>query len=94
MARRNLATSTQVDSGRLEAKTIGLWALANSLAGLGIGAAIRLFAEGDVSTSSLIPMSIVFANVVGFAAVLAVRYVLPRYSGFPAYVRIPMAVVW
>ncbi len=93
MARRNLATSTQVDPHRLEAKTVGLWALANSVAGLGIGAAIRLFAEGDVSTSSLIPMSVVFANVVGFAAVLAVRYVLPRYSGFPAYVRIPMAVV-
>lgn len=36
-------------------------------------------------------MSVVFANVVGLVALLTVRFVLPRYSGFPAYVRFPLA---
>lgn len=78
---------------RLGLKDVVLWALANSVAGLGIGCAIRLFASGDAASRALVPISIVFANVVGFAAILAVRFVLPRYSGFPAYIRIPMAVV-
>jgi hypothetical protein len=78
---------------RLDAKTVWLWALANSVAGLCIGAAIRFFAGGDVVSRALVPMSVVFANVVGFAAMLTVRFVLPRYSGFPASVRIPLAVV-
>jgi serine phosphatase RsbU (regulator of sigma subunit) len=78
---------------RLEARTVFLWALFNSIAGLAIGGAIRLFAEGSSSAHALIPMSIVFANVVGFAAVLTVRYVFPRYSGFPGFVRLPMGVL-
>jgi hypothetical protein len=78
---------------RLDARTVWLWALANSVAGLCIGAAIRLFAGGDVVSRALVPMSVVFANVVGFAAMLTVRFVLPRYSGFPASVRVPLAVV-
>jgi len=77
----------------LEARTAGLWALSNTFAGLVIGLAIRWIAGPSLSAGALVPVSIVFANVVGFAAVLAVRFVLPRYSGFPAYVRIPMAVV-
>jgi len=36
-------------------------------------------------------MSIVFANVVGFAAVLTARFVLPKYSGLPVYLRVPLA---
>jgi serine phosphatase RsbU (regulator of sigma subunit) len=78
---------------RLEGRTLWLWALANSVAGLGIGAAILLFADSVASTSSLIPMSIVFANVIGFVAVVTVRYVIPRYSGLPAWVRYPLAVL-
>lgn len=78
---------------RLEARTVFLWALFNSLAGLAIGGAIKLFAEGSSSAHSLIPMSVVFANVVGFAAVLTVRYVFPRYSGLPGFVRLPMGVL-
>ena len=76
---------------RLDARSIWLWALANSLAGLGIGLAIRLFAGGDAAPRGLIPMSVVFANVVGFAAVLSARFVLPKYSGLPSYLRIPLA---
>lgn len=78
---------------RLDAKTVWLWALANSVAGLVIGMAIRYFAGDEVVSRALVPMSVVFANVVGFAAMLTVRFVLPRYSGFPASVRIPLAVV-
>lgn len=74
-------------------KTVLIWAAANSFAGLVIGCAIRLFAEASATPRAIIPISIVFANVVGFAAILAVRFVLPRYSGFPAYVRVPMAVI-
>jgi len=74
-------------------RTVVLWACANSFAGLVIGCAIRLFAESGATPRAIIPISIVFANVVGFAALLAVRFVLPRYSGYPAYIRVPMAVV-
>ena len=77
----------------LDARTVGSWALSNTFAGLVIGLAIRWIAGSALSAGALVPVSIVFANVVGFAAMLAVRFVLPRYSGFPAYVRIPMAVV-
>jgi serine phosphatase RsbU (regulator of sigma subunit) len=90
-AKRKDASQDKI--GRLGSKTLGWWALANSLAGLGIGTAIRLFAAGEASAPALIPMSIVFANVVGFAAVLTVRFLLPKYSGFPGYIRIPLAVV-
>lgn len=84
---------SEIRATRIEGRTLWLWALANSVAGLGIGAAIILFADTGASTSSLIPMSIVFANVVGFVAVLTVRYVIPRVSGFPAWVRYPLAVL-
>ncbi len=93
MARRQPSTSIYTEPRKLGGRSILLWTLANSLAGLGIGVTIRLFSGGDISTAALIPMSIVFANVVGFAALLAVRFVLPKYGDFPAYVRIPMAVV-
>ena len=93
MAKRETARNSTGQPKRLKARTVFLWALFNSLAGLAIGAAIRLFAEGSSSAHALIPMSIVFANVVGFAAVLTVRYVFPRYSGLPGFVRLPMGVL-
>jgi serine phosphatase RsbU (regulator of sigma subunit) len=73
------------------ARTVWLWALANSLVGLGVGAGIHLFAQGDIAARGLVPMSIVFANVVGFAAVLTARFVLPKYTGLPTFLRIPLA---
>jgi serine phosphatase RsbU (regulator of sigma subunit) len=83
---------SQEDSGRLGGKTIGLWAFANTVAGLLIGAGILVFAEGEAINGSIVPMSVVFANVVGFTAVVTVRFVVPRYSGFPDYVRLPLAL--
>ena len=84
--------SAQDDGPRtLGTRAVWLWALANSLAGLGIGGAIYFFAGGEMAARGLIPMSIVFANVVGFAAILTARFVLPRYSGMPAVLRLPLA---
>lgn len=84
---------TETGPRKLEAKSLWLWALANSLAGLGVGGAIHFFAGGEIAARGLIPMSIVFANVVGFAAMLTARFVLPRYGGLPAFLRIPLAAL-
>ena len=77
---------------KLSGRTVGLWIASSTVAGLGIGAGILLFAGGQAASGSLMLMSVVFANVVGFVALLTVRFVLPRYSGLPAYVRFPLAV--
>ena len=81
-------TSFMGTSRRLSLKGVLLWALAASAAGLGIGLAIRLFsgAEGGAARS-LVLMSVVFANVAVFTAVMVVKFVLPRMSGFPKRVR-------
>lgn len=77
---------------KLRGKTIGLWIAGSTAAGLGIGAGILLFAADGAASGSFMLMSVVFANVVSLVALLTVRFVLPRYSGFPAYVRLPLAV--
>ncbi len=92
MSRATRGNSTVLQEARpFGARAVWLWVLGNSLTGLAVGIAIHLFAEGDVTARGLIPMSIVFANVVGFAAVLTARFVLPKYSGLPVYLRIPLA---
>ncbi len=92
MSRATRGNSTVLQEARpFGARAVWLWVLGNSLTGLAVGIAIHLFAEGDVTARGLIPMSIVFANVVGFAAVLTARFVLPRYSGLPVFLRIPLA---
>ncbi len=92
MSRVQRGNSAQIQKARtFGARTVWLWTLANSLAGLAVGGAIHLFVQGDISARGLIPMSIVFANVVGFAAVLTAKFVLPKYSGLPVFLRIPLA---
>ena len=92
MSKATRGNSSQLREARpFRARAVWLWALGNSLAGLAVGVAIYLFAEGDVTARGLIPMSIVFANVVGCAAVLTARFVLPRYSGLPVFLRVPLA---
>ena len=92
MSRPGHGSSTRIPEARpFGARAIWLWALGNSLAGLAVGCAIHLFAAGDIAARGLIPMSVVFANVVGFAAVLTAKFVLPRYSGMPATLRVPLA---
>lgn len=92
MSRGERYITSQQDPGRVTGRTIGLWALANSVAGLLIGTGILLFAEGEALNGSLVVMSVVFANVVGFTALVTVKFVLPRWSGLPAYVRVPLAL--
>jgi len=92
MSEATRGNSSQLREARpFGARAVWLWALGNTLAGLAVGVAIYLFAEGDVTARGLIPMSVVFANVVGFAAVLTARFVLPKYTGLPVYLRIPLA---
>lgn len=91
MRRGERGITSRHPSARLGGRTIALWAVANSVAGLLIGSGILLFANGEAMNGSLVVMSVVFANVVGFTALVTVRFVLPRYSGMPAYVRLPLA---
>ncbi len=92
MSRATRGNSSQLREARpFGARAVWLWALGNSLTGLAVGVAIYLFAEGDTAVRGLIPMSVVFANVVGFAAVLTARFVLPKYSGLPVFLRVPLA---
>ncbi len=78
---------------RATARTLILWVVANSLAGALIGVAIALFADRPGTLESFVPLSILFANAVGFAAGLTARFILPRYSVLPVYVRIPLAII-
>jgi len=75
------------------ARTLILWVVANSLAGALVGLAITLFADRPGALESFVPLSILFANAVGFAAGLTARFILPRYSALPVYVRIPLAII-
>lgn len=75
------------------ARTLILWVVANSLAGALVGLAIALFADRPGALESFVPLSILFANAVGFAAGLTARFILPRYSVLPVYVRIPLAII-
>jgi len=87
-------TSFLGTSRRLSLKGVLLWALAASAAGFGIGLAIRLFSGSEGGAArSLVLMSVVFANVAVFTALMTVKFVLPKMTGFPAYVRIPLAIV-
>jgi sensor histidine kinase YesM len=70
-----------------------LWFLANSLAGGLVGAAIALFSQEDGAMARFVPTGILFANAIGFAAGFSARFVLPRYSELPTFIRLPLAIV-
>ncbi len=72
---------------------LGAWALANSLAGALVGVAVALFSNEPGAMARFVPMGILFANAVGFAAGLSARFVLPRYVALPRIVRVPLAIV-
>ena len=92
MRRAMRGNSVRIPEGRsIGARTFWLWALWNSLVGLAVGGAIHLFAGGDIAARGLVPMSVVFANVVGFAAMLTAKFVIPRYGGMPTWIRLPLA---
>jgi sensor histidine kinase YesM len=70
-----------------------LWFAVNSLAGGVVGVAIALFSSQPGAMERFVPTGILFANAIGFAAGFSARFVLPRYSELPAYLRIPLAVL-
>lgn len=92
MADSNRAGST---AGQVWATARGLvlWLLANSLAGGLVGVAIALFSQEAGAMARFVPTGILFANAIGFAAGFSARFVLPRYSGLPACIRLPLAIV-
>ena len=75
------------------ARGLVLWLLANSLAGGLVGVAIALFSQEPGAMARFVPTGILFANAIGFAAGFSARFVLPRYSGLPSCIRLPLAVV-
>jgi len=75
------------------ARGLVLWLLANSLAGGLVGVAIALFSQEAGAMARFVPTGILFANAIGFAAGFSARFVLPRYSGLPAFIRLPLAIV-
>ena len=75
------------------ARGLIIWALVNSLAGGLVGGAVALFSGEPGAFGRFVPMGILFANAIGFAAGFSARFVLPRYVALPRFVRFPLAVI-
>jgi len=69
------------------------WLLANSAIGAAVGLVIALFSQEPGGFAKFVPIGILFGNAVGFAAGFSARFVLPRYSGLPPFLRLPLAVL-
>lgn len=90
-ARRSAGAGAPGSRGTM--RMVAVLALANSLAGGLIGTAIGLFSGEPGAVSSFVPTGILLANAIGFAAVFSARFVLPRYSGLPVFLRFPLAII-
>jgi sensor histidine kinase YesM len=75
------------------ARGLIIWALVNSLAGGLVGGAIALFSGEPGAFGRFVPMGVLFANAIGFAAGFSARFVLPRYIALPRFVRFPLAII-
>jgi sensor histidine kinase YesM len=82
-------------AGQFWATARGLifWFLANSAVGAMVGVAIALFSQEPGAMVRFVPTGILFANAIGFAAGYSARFVLPRYSELPTFIRLPLAIV-
>ena len=78
---------------RATGRDLALWIAANSLAGGLVGVAIAVFSGVPGALARFVPMGILFANAIGFAAGLSARFVLPRYTALPNRLRLPLAIV-
>jgi sensor histidine kinase YesM len=70
-----------------------IWVLVNSLAGALVGGAVALFSGQPGAFGRFVPMGILFANAIGFAAGFSARFILPRYVALPRLVRFPLAII-
>ncbi len=75
------------------ARGLVFWFLGNSAVGGLVGLAIALFSREPAAMARFIPTGILFANAIGFAAGFSARFVLPRYSQLPNYLRLPLAIL-
>jgi sensor histidine kinase YesM len=75
------------------ARGLIIWALVNTLAGALVGGAVALFSAQPGAFARFVPMGILFANAIGFAAGFSARFILPRYVGLPRLVRFPLAII-
>lgn len=78
---------------RAAGRDLVIWLSVNSLAGGLVGVAIAVFSGEPGALARFVPMGILFANAIGFAAGLSARFVLPRYTVLPPRLRVPLAVV-
>jgi sensor histidine kinase YesM len=72
---------------------LALWLGANTVAGGLVGVAVAVFSGEPGALARFVPMGILFANAIGFAAGFAARFVLPRYTALPSRLRLPLAVL-
>jgi len=70
-----------------------LWLLGNSVVGAAVGVIIALFSDEPGAFERFVPAGMLFANAIGFASGFSARFVLPRYSALPAFLRLPLAVL-
>lgn len=78
---------------RAAGRGLALWLAVNSVAGGLVGVAIAAFSGEPGTLARFVPMGILFANAIGFAAGFAARFVLPRYTALPRRLRFPLATI-
>jgi len=78
---------------RAAGRGLALWLAANSVAGGLVGVAVAVFSGEPGTLARFVPMGILFANAIGFAAGFAARFVLPRYTALPRRLRLPLAII-
>ena len=79
--------------GRVTARVFLGWAVANTIIGSVVGLAVALFSGEPGVILRFVSMGILFANAIGFAAILSALFVLPRYGALPRAIQIPLAVI-
>jgi len=78
---------------RSAGRDFALWIGANTIAGGLIGVSVAVFSGTPGALARFVPMGVLFANAIGFAAGFAARFMLPRYTALPGKLRVPLAVV-
>jgi len=78
---------------RVTARGLLGWVVSNTIVGAAVGLAVALFSGEPGVGLRFVSMGVLFANAIGFAAVLSALFVLPRYGGLPRVIQVPLAVI-